>query len=257
MKRTAYPVVILAGGLATRLGAISSAMPKSLVDVNGKPFIAHQLGQLRDQGIHQVVLCVGYLGKCIEEVVQDGRTFDLAIRYSFDGPRLLGTGGALQRALPQVDAPAFFVLYGDSYLDCDYADVQEAFQASGKPALMTVYRNEDRWDASNIEFADGRILAYDKKHRTPQMRHIDYGLGVLSTGVFSRVPDEEPYDLAALYQALLREGRLAGLEVFQRFYEIGSMAGLAETRRYLSNRVGCAPKRETGGRGAWTTSSNT
>jgi NDP-sugar pyrophosphorylase family protein len=224
------PVAILAGGLGTRLHPVTRAIPKALVEINGEPFIAHQLRLLRARGIERVVLCVAHLGEMVRDFVGDGARFALAVEYSFDGPTLLGTAGALRQAL-RLLGDAFFVLYGDSYLPCDYQAVEEAFRSSGKPALMTVFRNEGLWDASNIEFTGGRIADYDKRKRTPRMRHIDYGLGV-----FSRTPVERltpPCDLAALYQDLLGRGELAALEVPERFYEIGSFAGAHELARYL------------------------
>jgi len=234
MNALLHPVVILAGGLATRLGEISKAVPKALVDVNGEPFVLHQLRLLRDRGVSQVLLCVGYLGEQIMERVGNGWNLGLTVQYSFDGPRLLGTGGAIKKALAKLDGPIFFLLYGDAYLECDYAVVQSAFASSGKLSLMTVFHNESRWDASNIEFADGRILAYDKKNSTPSMRYIDYGLGMFRKDAFASVPADEPYDLAVLQQDLLRADQLAAYEVFDRFHEIGSLTGLEETLRYLA-----------------------
>lgn len=236
MSAPLNPVVILAGGLATRLGQITQAIPKSLVDVNGEPFVLHQLRLLKERGINQVLLCVGYLGEQIMERVRNGWNLGLTVLYSFDGPRLLGTGGAIKKALTKLDGPVFFVLYGDAYLECDYEAVQSAFETSGKLGLMTVFRNEGRWDASNIEFADGRILAYDKKKPTERMRYIDYGLGMFRKEVFGSVPADEPYDLAMLQQDLIRADQLAAYEVSGRFYEIGSPAGLEETRKFLETR---------------------
>lgn len=227
------PVAILAGGLATRLWPITKTIPKALVDINGEPFIAHQLRLLRAQGIERVVLCVGYLGEKIVDVVGDGDNFGVRVTYSFDGPQLLGTAGAIKKALPQL-GEAFFVLYGDSYLECNYQEIQTAFETSGKLGLMTVYRNDGRWDTSNVEFADGKILAYDKHHRTPRMHHIDYGLGVLRSTALATVPEGKPYDLEAVYRHLLVEKELSAFEVKRRFYEVGSLAGLEETRRYLA-----------------------
>jgi MurNAc alpha-1-phosphate uridylyltransferase len=232
-----HPVVILAGGLATRLGELSKAVPKALVDVNGEPFVLHQLRMLKDRGVSQVLLCVGYLGEQIMERVGNGWNLGLTVQYSFDGPRLLGTGGAIKKALAKLDGPVFFLLYGDAYLECDYAAVQSAFEANGKLGLMTVFRNEGQWDASNIEFAEGRILAYDKKNPTPNMRYIDYGLGMFRKDAFASVPADEPYDLAVLQQDLLRTDQLAAYEVFDRFHEIGSLTGLEETRRYLAKKI--------------------
>lgn len=229
------PVAILAGGLATRLGEISRRTPKCLLEVAGRPFLHHQLWQLRGQGVRRVVLCLGHLGEQVAELVGDGSAWGMDVAYSFDGPEQKGTAGALRRALPLL-GPAFFVLYGDSFLECDYAAAQAAFESSGARGLMTVYHNEGQWDSSNVEFQDGRIVAYDKVVRTPAMRHIDYGLGILDARALESVPETGSYDLAGVYQELLRRGELAGLLVSERFYEIGSAAGLAETRAYLAGR---------------------
>jgi len=236
MSEPLYPVAILAGGLAKRLQPLTATVPKALVDVNGEPFIAHQLRLLRRNGIERVVICAGYLGEMTRDYVGDGARFDLQVEFSFDGPRLLGTAGAINTALPLLDG-AFFVLYGDSYLPCDFHAVQRAFVENRKLALMAVFRNEDRWHRSNVEFSGGRILAYDKEHRTPRMRHLDYGLGVFNRVAFHGIPRDVPQDLAGLYQSLLERGELAGWEVGQRFYEIGSFEGLEETRRYLAGHA--------------------
>src|SRR5690349_10715173 len=177
------PVAILAGGLATRLRPVTEKIPKALVEVNGEPFLAHQLRLLSASGIRRVTLCVGYLGEMLQAYAGDGRRFGLEVSYSFDGAELRGTAGAVAQAR-ELLGESFFVLYGDSYLPCDYAAVERAFEESGKPALMTVYHNRDRWDTSNVEFRGGRILAYDKTVRTSAMRHIDYGLGVFHCSAF-------------------------------------------------------------------------
>jgi NDP-sugar pyrophosphorylase family protein len=234
VSETPFPVAILAGGLATRLRPVTETIPKSLVDVNGEPFIYHQLRLLRASGVERVVVCVGYLGDMIEEQVGNGGQFDLQVGYSSDGQHLLGTAGAIKRAVPLL-GDAFFVLYGDSYLPCDYASVERVFIARACLALMTVMRNEGRWDTSNVEFADGRIIEYDKARPTTRMRHIDYGLGALRREAIDLVPSDEPRDLAWLYQDLLRRGELAAFEVDQRFFEIGSFRGLEETRRHLAS----------------------
>lgn len=221
-----FPVAILAGGLAMRLRPLTEKAPKALLDVNGEPFLAHQLRLLGARGIRRVVLCVGYLGEQIREYARR-RDFGFEVEFSFDGPEPLGTAGAIAKALPLL-GDAFFVLYGDSYLPCDYGMVEAAFRSSGKPALMTVYRNQDRWDRSNVRFEHGAILAYDKRIRDTRMQHIDYGLGVFESSVFRRLPAGAPADLETVYQDLLRRGELAGFEVGERFYEIGSPEGLHE-----------------------------
>jgi NDP-sugar pyrophosphorylase family protein len=226
------PVAILAGGMATRLRPITEKIPKALVDVAGKPFITRQLDYLRAQGINRVVLCVAHMGEQIRQVVGDGAAFGLDVAYSWDGPRLLGTGGAIRRAAALLGG-RFFVFYGDSYLPIDFAAVERDFDASGKPAMMTVLRNRDRWDKSNVLFENGRIVEYNKRAPRDAMAHIDYGLGVLSASVLEAWPAEEPFDLADVYHDLSVHGLLAGHEVFERFYEIGSPEGLRETIAYF------------------------
>jgi NDP-sugar pyrophosphorylase family protein len=169
----------------------------------------------------------------VRDEVADGQRFGLRVEFSFDGPILLGTGGALRQARPRLGT-AFFVLYGDSYLRCDFRAVQAGFEAGRCQGLMTVFRNDGHWDRSNIEFADGAIVAYDKRTSTPRMHHIDYGLGVLDSRALDLVPADRPYDLANLYADLLARGQLAAYEVHDRFYEIGSPEGLAETRRVIA-----------------------
>ena len=230
------PAAILAGGLATRLRPVTETIPKALVEVGGEPFLAHQLRLLRARGVERVVLCLGYRGEQVREFAGDGDAFGLRIDYSFDGPVLLGTAGALRRALPLL-GDAFFVVYGDSYLPNDYRAAESLFAASGKLGLMTVYRNEGRFDSSNVEFDAGRIVAYDKRARTPRMRHIDYGLGAFRAAAFDGVPEDGPADLAALYQELLGRGELAALEVAERFYEIGSFEGIRSLEDYLARRA--------------------
>lgn len=219
--------------MATRLRPVTEKIPKSLVAINGEPFIAHQLKLLASNGISHVVVCAGFLGKMICDVIGDGSQFGVTVEYAFDGDRLLGTAGAVKNAL-RLLGDSFFVLYGDSYLVCDYGAAEGKFWASGKLALMTVYRNEGKWDTSNVEFENGHILAYSKKVRTPRMHYIDYGLGVFSSKVFDQIPPGKPYDLAELYAKMLEQGQLAGMEVHQRFYEIGSPSGLEETERFLT-----------------------
>jgi len=230
------PVAILAGGLATRLGPLTRETPKCLLSVAGRPFVHHQLSQLHGQGIRRVVLCLGHLGEKVVEAVGDGSAFGVEVVYSFDGPELRGTAGAVRRALPSL-GPAFFVLYGDSYLECSYTAVQEAYEAAGKMALMTVFRNNGQWDTSNVDFRDGRILAYDKVARTAAMHYIDYGLSVWNQKAFEVVPETLSCNLTVVYEEMLRRGELAGFEVTQRFYEIGSVTGLEQTREHLAGRL--------------------
>jgi MurNAc alpha-1-phosphate uridylyltransferase len=228
-----YPVVILAGGLATRLRPITKKIPKALVEIGGKPFIYHQLQLLRSHGIRRVIISAWYRGDMIRDYVGDGRQFDMDVNYVFDGDVALGTGGAIRKALPLLDS-SFFVLYGDSYLPCDYADIQKHFEAGKLPALMTVFRNLGKWDSSNVEMADGRIAQYDKRNCSPRMEHIDYGLGIFVTSVFDKLQENRSADLAEIYQKLVIEKKLLAYDVSERFYEVGSFDGLKELDELLT-----------------------
>jgi NDP-sugar pyrophosphorylase family protein len=240
-ERNPLPAVaILAGGLATRLRPLTETVPKSLLQVNGEPFAVHQLRLLQSKGIRRVVFCVAHLGESIQHAIGDGTALGLQVDYSFDGPALRGTAGAIRNALPKLGDP-FFVMYGDSYLPCDYAAVARKFETAstrsrGVLGMMTVFRNEGKWDTSNVEFEAGEIVAYSKTDRTPRMRYIDYGLGVFRAEAFQSLPAGKACDLAELYADLLRRKQLAAFEVRERFYEIGSPAGLRETADFLAAR---------------------
>jgi NDP-sugar pyrophosphorylase family protein len=233
------PVVILAGGLATRMRPVTEKIPKSMIDINGNPFIYHQLRLLKDKGISHVILCLGYLGEQIAGYVGTGNNFQLQVDCFYDGDRLLGTGGAIKHIgekLPDI----FFILYGDSYLDIDYKSVETAYYSSAKNGLMTIFKNDNKWDMSNVIFKNNEIIKYNKKNKTNKMNYIDYGLGIIRKSVFASFPDNEPFDLAGVYEHLADTRQLAAYEVYERFYEIGSPAGLVELSDKLtkiSNRI--------------------
>lgn len=232
-----FPVVILAGGLATRLRPMTEQIPKSLIEVAGKAFICHQLDYLQSQDVSKVVLCTGYLGEMIEKVVGSGSKWGMDISYSRDGPILLGTGGAIKKALPLL-GKYFFILYGDSYLPIDYKAVQLAFTLAGKPALMTLMNNADKWDSSNVSYLNGNIIEYNKYKKKPNMHHIDYGLGILSANQIDfSFNKNQHFDLAEIYHRLSLSNDLAGYVVSRRFYEIGSYAGIEETEAFIMENV--------------------
>ena len=227
---TLPPVCILAGGLGTRLGERVRDIPKPLIEVAGEPFLFHQLRLLAAHGARDVVLCVGYLGQSIERRVGTER-FGLRIAYSFDGPELDGTLGAILRAR-ELLGRRFLVLYGDTYLRIDYGAATAAWQVSGLPAMMTVLRNDGRWDRSNAVYVKGRVMAYDKRAPRPEMRWIDYGLGGLESAALDLAEDGTG-DLSDLYRQLAQDGLLYGFEASERFYEIGTPEGLVATDAFL------------------------
>lgn len=228
------PAALLAGGLATRLRPITEKIPKALVDIDGRPFIDHQLALLHRNGIRRVVMCLGYRGEMVEQHCGDGSRYGgMELRYSYDGETLMGTGGALRRAAGLL-GEVFWVMYGDSYMDIDYRAVLDFFARSGAQGLMTVLRNGDRWDKSNVVFRDGKLLRYDKRNVTPEMDFIDYGVGIVGRDALAEIPADRPSDLAELYTRMVAEGRMVGYEVTNRFYEIGTPAALQEARAYLA-----------------------
>jgi NDP-sugar pyrophosphorylase family protein len=231
-----FPVAILAGGLATRLRPITEKVPKLLVEVAGEPFFSHQIRLLKAAGLTHLVLCVGYLGEKIVELYGDGSKWGVKIEYAFDGPKLLGTGGALIAALPKL-GDVFYVLYGDSYLPVDYRAVGDFFLQSGQLGLMTVYENHGKYDTSNVWFEHGTIKVYDKKNKLPQMQYIDYGLGVFRAAAFDGFARDAVVDLAEVQKGLVARHQLAGYEIKQRFYEIGSHEGLQELDALLRKPV--------------------
>lgn len=230
------PLALLAGGLATRLGTVAARVPKSLIEVAGEPFVTHQLRMVAAHGVRDVVLCCGYLGEMIADVVGDGTRFGCRVRYSFDGPAALGTGGAIVKALPLL-GPRFWVMYGDSYLAVDFKAALRAWEDSRKATLMTVFRNEGRWDASNVQLVNGNVACYDKQARAGAMRHIDYGLGLYCAEAFANWSVAGAFDLSLVQQDLIARGEMAGFEVAGRFYEIGSLTGLRETDALLRSRA--------------------
>ena len=240
-ERPRRQCAILAGGKGTRMLPMTESLPKSLLPVGGRPFIDHQLAWLASEGITDVLCSIGYLGEMIRRHVGSGGPWGLRVDYAEEGSRPLGTAGALRLASSRgMLDEAFAALYGDSFLRVSIPGLWNSFLQSGAPAMMTVLRNQDQWDRSNTIFESGRVILDDKGARSPRMQYVDYGISVLTRGLIERgVPENEPADLAPLLTRLSREGRLAGYEVFDRFYEIGSPAGLRELEAYLSAREGC------------------
>ncbi len=228
-------LAILAGGLATRLRPLTAGTPKSLIPVVGEPFLAHQLRRLRGQGLREVVLCCGHLADQIEAFAGDGSRFGLKVIYSHDGDQPLGTGGAIRAALPLLGR-RFLVMYGDSWLSEPIQPVWNAFVACGKPVLMTLFQNRNRWGASNVEFRGGRVVSYSKENPTAAMRHIDYGMEAMEASVLEYWI-RQSFDLSEVWSALADYSLLAGYETRERFYEIGSLFGLRETERAVASSL--------------------
>lgn len=228
--------LILAGGLGTRISDKYPELPKHLVPVLGRPFAEHQLRRLVLGGVRRVVYSLGYRADQIHDFVKDGKRFGLEdVQWVYDGVQPLGTGGAVKRAASYLDE-RFVVIYGDSYLPVDILPIWKAFEGSGCPALMTVLHNKDRWGASNACFMEERVTLYRKGERLPldpELEYIDYGISAHKKSAVLAALPEGPCPLEGYYETLSRSGRLAGYEVRERFYEVGSHQGIAELEEYL------------------------
>ena len=225
-------MVILAGGLATRLRPLTLKLPKLMLQIKGRPFLEYQLELLKEYEIKDILLCVGYKGELIKNHFGDGRKFGVNLSYSFDGDKLLGTAGALKKAYKLLNEN-FFLMYGDSYLPYDYQEIERHFRDSVKLSLMVAYRNQNRFDKSNLLIQDGMIKLYDKTLRGENLEYIDAGLSILKKEVLNLVPEEEPYDLEELYRTLISEEEMSAYEVKQRFYQIGSFEGFEEFKNLV------------------------
>jgi len=225
-------MVILAGGLATRMRPLTLKLPKSMLQIKGRPFLEYQLELLKEYEIKDVLLCVGYKGELIKDHFGDGRKFGMNLSYSFDGDKLLGTAGAMKKAYKLL-GENFFLLYGDSYLPYDYQKIEESFKISNKLSLMVAYRNQNRFDKSNLLIQDGMIKLYDKTLQGENLEYIDAGLSILKKEVLNLIPEDEPYDLEELYRTLISEEEISAFEVKQRFYQIGSFEGLEEFKNLV------------------------
>lgn len=225
-------MVILAGGQATRLLPLTLNVPKSMLKINGRPFLEYQLDLLKEYEIRDILLCIGHKGELIMDYFENGEKFGVNLSYSLDGEKLLGTAGALKKAGKLLDEK-FFLMYGDSYLPYDYQRIEESFGRSDKLSLMVVYKNQNRYDKSNISIEDGLVRVYDKNLNEQNLEYIDAGLSILKKEVLNLVPEEEPYDLQELYKILVSEEEMLAYEVKQRFYQIGSFEGLNEFKNLV------------------------
>lgn len=233
MNKQLPTLVLLAGGLATRLRPITETVPKSMIEIAGKPFIDHQLRLLKSKGISSILICTGYLSEKISSYVADGKKFGLNVFYSHDGEELLGTGGSIKKALPLLGED-FLVMYGDSYLDIDLQKIWQFYLSSKKNALMVVIKNKNKWDKSNVEFVRDKITIYDKDRQLPSMEYVDYGVSIFKKKKFLELAgSNKKFDLSELHKKLVASGDLAGYEVFNRFYEIGSRDGINELEQNL------------------------
>lgn len=229
------PIVILGGGFGKRLGSITNNYPKSLLLINGRPFLYWQLEILRKQGLKEVIVCTGFQSHMIENYIKKIDGLGLDVKVSEDGDKPLGTGGAIKRAILRYDLKKFFVLYGDSYLRVDYSKFEKFFRTSQSNVAMTIYNNRGSFDRSNVSILSGKKIFYSKKKPSPEMSYIDYGLSIINGQILLDRTDEE-FDLAEIIEFQSSMGQVVGYEVFNRFFEIGSITGMKEFEKWIVNQ---------------------
>jgi len=227
-------IAILCGGLATRLGNISKNTPKSMINIEGKPFLEYQINELKKQNVKDFVLCVGHLSEQIKDYFGDGKSFDVEIKYSHDGDIPLGPIGALKKAQPLLD-DVFFTLYGDSFVFADCAKIYNFFTKQNTLGLMTVFHNHDQHDKSNVIIKDGKVVQYSGK-KTQDMKYVDYGLSIFKKETLNIIPENTFFSTKDLFTKLVEQNQLLGFEMSKRFYHIGNLESLEEFRNYIKNR---------------------
>lgn len=233
-------VVVLLGGLGTRLNKLEPNIPKAMVDIYGKPFFYYQLQLMKWRGFRNFIFCIGHKGDTIKAYFRNGHRFGVSIRYSYDGEKLLGTAGALRKAFPFLKKD-FIVIYGDSYIDVDYSELVYTYYKiktkENKKGLLAIFKNENRYDKSNIVFKNNGLLKYDKKNISLDMKYIDYGISILDKSIIEKIPKAKYVDLASVYHNLVDKGLMAGFEVKNRFYEIGRPSSLNEFKKFIQHRM--------------------
>ena len=228
-------IVILCGGMATRLYPLTKKISKSMIKIEGKPFLEHQLDLLKKNGLSDIVLCVGYNAEQIKKYFGNGRKFGVRIKYSSDKKRLLGTGGALKKT-ENLLKDSFLVMYGDSYLPFNFRKAIKFFKKFDKLGLMTVFKNLNKYEPSNVQVKGNLVKSYSKKRKTKKMKYIDYGVSIFKKEALKFIPKNQVYDLSQLQQLLIKKRELLAYPAEKRFYQIGSAKGLEEFKNYIKNK---------------------
>ncbi len=225
-------IVILCGGLATRLRPLTEKIPKSMVKIGEKPFLEHQIELLKKGGISDIILCIGYKGEQIKKYFGSGDNFGVKISYSSDEDKPLGTGGAIKKAEGLLD-DVFLVMYGDSYLPFDFQKAIRFFDGFDKLGMMAVFKNLNKYEPSNVEIENDLVKNYSKEAKTEKMEYIDYGVSIFKKEALNFIPENQLYDLSQLHKTLIEKNQLLAYPAEKRFYQIGSFEGLEEFKKYI------------------------
>ena len=224
-----FEAVILSGGRGIRVKKYTKNIPKCLIEINGKPFLYHQLKYLKKNNIKSVIILVGYLGEKVKSYLEKNIDF-IKVKVVSDGKKLLGTGGAVLKSLNYLKKN-FFIIYGDSYLNFNLKKLIK----KNTIATMAIFKNQNKYDRSNIEIKNSQNISYYKEKPNKKLLYIDYGASYLSKKIFQGVKKNTKFDLSTMFEKISHENMLKGYIVKERFYEIGSYNGIKDIKKYLKN----------------------
>jgi len=229
--------VVLAGGLGTRVREITNdEIPKVLLPVLGKPFLYYKLLSLREMGVTTTTVLTGRLGHLVDDFIRANPIDGMHIKTVHDGPELLGTAGSIARSLNHLPT-SFWVTYGDSYVMADLSAAESRVVQLRVSAVMTIYRNRDQIQPSNVSVVDGFVVRYEKGAPPGTFEWIDYGLMLLPRYSFSQIPTNSKSDLSFVLSSLLASRQLIGFETLHRFWDIGTSDALRETEAHFQSQL--------------------
>lgn len=228
-------IVIICGGLATRLGNLAKKTPKSMMDINGKPFIEHQIEMLKKQNIKNIVLCTGHLSEKIESYLGDGKNFGVDIKYSYDGGKRLGPMGAVKNAESILEKD-FFIMYGDSYIFVDFNKVYDFYKENNELVCMVVYKNKNKYDKSNLIVENNRVIGHKDLKVEGKIEYIDYGTSILNKKSLDFIPKDSFFSTEDFFKKMIKKNQLLAYEIKKRFYHIGNPKALEEFRNFVKNQ---------------------
>ncbi len=229
-----YPVIILAGGKGKRIKKLTAKKPKPLVKILNKPFIEYQIDLLRKQKVKKLIISIGYRGDEIINFIKNKNYKDIDISFFKDGIKPLGTGGALKKISKKIQG-TFIVLYGDSFLPISIKNIEKKFIKSKQDVLLTIYKNNNRFDKSNIKIVNKKIF-YNKFINDSDMKYIDYGLSIIKSKIIKNFTSNKKFDLSDLIYKLCLDRKIAYSIVKKRFYEIGSYKGIKDFKKYIRKK---------------------
>lgn len=227
-------VVILAGGKGSRLMPLTEKIPKSMVKINGVPFLEIILRNLKSKGINRIVLCVGYLSYVIEDYFHTGQKLNLKISYSHEN-QVLGTAGAIKNARKLLENE-FIVLNGDTFVEIDLEKFVKFSQHNNKICTITGFKNHDNdKDFCNNLLIDKnyRVLKYTKDEKISEMDYVDAGVYYCKREIMNyfnnKVPISLEYDV---FSKLIKDEQMICFPIHKKFHDIGNLINMNKFKEF-------------------------